>query len=414
MNPYLAIILAALLGRWLLELAADLLNLRHVSEALPPEFAGRLDVETYRRSQRYLRDNTRLGMLTDAAFTLLTVAFILAGGFNLVDRAARGFGLGSIPTGLIFTGMLALGARIVTLPFSVYDTFVIEERYGFNKTTPRTFVWDEIKALAVGAVIGGAALAVVLWLFEKAGPWAWVYGWGALLALQIVLVYLAPFVIMPLFNKFTPLGEGNLRSTVEDYARAQSFRMRGVFTMDGSRRSSKTNAFFTGFGGSRRIVLFDTLIAKHPVPELVAVVAHEMGHHKRWHILQALVRSAVSSGATFFVLSLFIGNSGIFKAFRVEQVSIYGSLVFFGFLYAPIGMAIGLIENAISRRHEYQADAYAVASTGNGEAMVAALQQLSVDNLSNLTPHPLKVALSYSHPPVLERIRAIRRGREEV
>ena len=408
MNPYLIVIVAVLVGRYLLDLVADWLNARHVSEKIPAEFEGYYDAEKYRTSQNYLRENTKFGIIADTAQTFAALILVLSGGFNYVDRIARSFGLGSIPAGLIFAGILVLAFQILNLPFSVYGTFVIEERYGFNKTTPRTFALDIVKSLLLTALIGGIVFSVILWFFEKMGSMAWIYCWAAIMVFQVFLIFIAPYVIMPLFNKFVPIKNDELRTAIKNYAKSQKFKMKGVFQMDGSRRSSKTNAFFTGFGRSRRIVLLDTLIDKHSVPELVSIVGHEMGHYKKKHIQLAIVRSALMTGLTLFLLSLFIGNKRLFDAFKMENVSIYASLFFFGFLYTPIAMVISIIENAISRKQEYEADAFAVNTCGNFEAMILGLKKLSVDNLSNLIPHPLKVFLSYSHPPVLERIRAIR------
>jgi len=301
-----------------------------------------------------------------------------------------------------------VATQLLAVPFSWYDTFVIEERYGFNKTTPRTFVLDLIKGLALSAAIGAPVFALILWFFGVMGPLAWLLCWGAVVMVQMFLIFVAPYVIMPLFNKFTPLEDGELRQAIENYAHEQKFKIKGIYQMDGSRRSAKSNAYFTGFGRSRRIVLYDTLIKKHTVAELLAVVAHEMGHYKKRHIIRAMLRSVATTGVTFYLLSLFINNRGLFDAFGMEHVSVYASLVFFGFLYTPIGMVISSIEHAISRRHEFEADAYASDTTGETEAMITALKKLSVDNLSNLTPHPLKIFLDYSHPPVLQRIAALR------
>ncbi|RUM89316.1 MAG: M48 family peptidase, partial [Thermodesulfatator sp.] len=288
-------------------------------------------------------------------------------------------------------------------------TFVIEEKFGFNRTTVRTFISDFLKGLTLTAIIGGLIFAGVIWFFETMGTWAWLYCWMALGMFQIMLLFVAPVLIMPIFNKFEPLEDGELKKSILDYARKENFKMQGVFKMDGSKRSTKSNAFFTGFGRFKRIVLFDTLIARHTVEELTAIIAHEMGHYKLKHILKGIIRSILMSGFTLWLLSLFMGNQGLFEAFGMDHISVYASLVFFGFLYAPIGMATGIIDKAISRKYEFQADAYAVRTYGHPEALITALKKLSVDNLSNLTPHPFMVFLEYSHPPVLERIRAIRR-----
>ena len=409
MNYFLIIILAVLIGTYLLDLVVDTLNVRHVTTDLPEEFRDCYDADKYKKSQEYLRENTRFGIVSDSIMTPITIAFILFGGFNFVDQFARSFNLGSILTGLVFAGVLMLASQILLIPFSIYGTFVIEEKYGFNKTTPKTFVLDILKTWLLVAVIGGIVLSVVLWFFEKAGPWAWLYCWVALTLFQLFLIFIAPVVIMPIFNKFFPLDEGNLKSAINHYAGSQDFKMKGVFTMDGSKRSTKSNAFFTGFGRFRRIVLFDTLIEKHSVEELVSVLAHEMGHYKKRHILKSMIISVLTTGLMFYILSLFINNRDLFAAFRMQEMSIYASLLFFAFLYAPIEMILSVFGNMLSRRNEYEADSYSVKTYKRPLSMIAALKKLSVENLSNLTPHPLKVFLSYSHPPVLERIRAIRK-----
>nr|HDN00118.1 M48 family peptidase [Deltaproteobacteria bacterium] len=409
MNSYLIAILLILIIRYLLDLVSDWLNVRHVSTEVPTEFKGYYDAEKYRKSQNYLKENTGFGIFVDTIQTVVTIAFVIFGGFNLVDRIAISVGQGTIITGLIFAGILIFASKILSLPFSIYNTFVIEEKYGFNKTTPQTYLLDIIKSLILTALIGGVVFAAVLWFFEKTGDLAWIYCWVVITLFQIFFMFIAPVVIMPIFNKFVPLEEGELRTAIKNYAKEQNFKMKGIFKMDGSKRSSKSNAFFTGFGRSRRIVLFDTLIERHSVNELVSILAHEMGHYKKKHIIRAIVRSIIVMGLTLFLLSLFIENERLFAAFKMEHLSVYASLFFFGFLYTPIAMLIGIGENIISRKNEYEADAFAVKTYGDADAMINGLKKLSVDNLSNLTPHPLKVFLDYSHPPVLERINAIRR-----
>lgn len=407
MNSFLILILGILAGAYLLDLAVDTLNMRHANTCLPQEFEGYYDEVKYKRSQEYLKENTCFGIISDSITTPVTIAFILLGGFNAVDSFARGFGLGPIATGLIFIGVLMLASYLLMIPFSIYETFVIEEKYGFNKTTPGTFALDILKTCLLSVLIGVIILSAVLWFFEKAGSLAWLYCWVAVTLFQLLIMFVAPILIMPIFNKFVPLEDGDLRRAIEDYAGKQGFKMKGVFTMDGSKRSTKSNAFFTGIGRFRRIALFDTLIERHTVEELVSVLAHEMGHYRKRHILKSVVISVFTSGMMFFILSLFINNRGLFAAFKMEETSIYASLLFFGFLYAPIEMVLSVFGNMLSRRHEYEADAYAVKTYGRPDSMISALKKLSVENLSNLTPHPLKVFLGFSHPPVLERIRAI-------
>ena len=409
MNPFLVIILVILIGSYFLTLIVEFLNLKYLSPSLPDEFKGFYDEERYLKSQEYLRDTTSFGIIHESIITPVTILFLLFGGFNLVDQFARGFELGSISTGLIFAAIILLASQILNLPFLLYSTFVIEEKYGFNKTTIKTFILDILKALILGAIIGGGIFIAILWFFEKAGPWAWLYCWLTLTVIQIFLMYLAPVIIMPLFNKFIPLEDGTLKSAIEDYAASQDFRIKGVFKMDGSKRSTKSNAFFTGFGKFRRIVLFDTLIENHSEEELVAILAHEIGHYKKKHILKFMLISICTTGIMFYILSQFISNPVLFDAFKMQETSIYAGLIFFGFLYAPIDMILSVFINLLSRKHEYQADNFAISTYGKPKSMINALKKLSVDNLSNLTPHPLKVFLEYSHPPVIERINAIRK-----
>ncbi len=408
MNLYLIFILSIIILSFLLDAFVNYLNIRNIQTSLPEEFKGWYDEDKYAKSQKYLKENTSFDMVSNTFMTFLTLLFILAGGFNFVDTIARGFGFGEIATGLIFAGILVFALQLIQIPFSAYETFVIEEKYGFNRTTPKTFLLDILKSWLLTAIIGGIILTVVLWFFLKTGSAAWLYCWMVVTFFQIFLMFIAPVVIMPLFNKFYPIEEGELKNKIEAFAEKQDFKLKGVFTMDGSKRSSKSNAFFTGFGRFRRVVLFDTLIEKHSTDELISVLAHEIGHYKKNHILQRLLISIASTGIMFYILSIFLKNPGLFEAFKMEHISVYASLVFFGFLYAPIEMIISLFTNILSRRNEFEADSFAVKTYKKPESMITSLKKLSVDNLSNLTPHPLMVFLSYSHPPVLQRIERIR------
>jgi STE24 endopeptidase len=351
---------------------------------------------------------TRFSLMESTVSIILTVFFIVAGGFNLIDGTARSFGLSSIPTGLLFTGMLGLLSTFLNLPFSTYSTFVIEQRFGFNTTTVKTFILDGLKALLLAVLLGGPLLGAILWFFETCGTIAWLYCWIAAVTFILVVQFLAPVLIMPLFNKFTPLADGELKEAITGYAAAQQFAMQGIYTMDGSKRSTRVNAFFTGFGRFRRIVFFDTLMDKLSTAEIVAVLAHEMGHYKLKHIFSMMVLSILQMGLMFFILSLFLGNQGLFNAFGMEHLSVYAGLVFFGFLYTPLSTLISIGFNGFSRRNEYQADRYAAESGGESEALISGLKKLSVSNLANLTPHPLNVWINHSHPPVLARIQALR------
>ena len=414
LNFYLVCILAILLLGALLELIAGLLELRSLHPELPAEFTGVYDRDRYARAQEYTRATTRLALVRRTVGLVLTVTFLLLGGFNLVDALARGLGLAAVPTGLVFTGLVALLSAAVQLPFSVYATFGIEERFGLNTTTPLTFLLDTLKGMLLAVVLGGPLLAGVFLLFEAGGPAAWILCWLAVSAFLLVVQFLAPVVLLPLFNRFTPLAEGELRTAITRYVAAERFAVGGIFTMDGSGRSTRANAFFTGFGRFRRIVFFDTLLERLTTAEIVAVLAHEIGHWRLKHIPVMVGLSALQTGLLFFLLSRFLDNPGLFAAFGMEHLSVYGSVVFFGFLYTPIATLLAVGVNGLSRRHEYQADRFAVHTGADAESLISGLKKLSVSNLANLTPHPVNVRLSHSHPPVLERIAALRQVAADV
>ncbi|MBD3246332.1 MAG: M48 family metalloprotease [Candidatus Omnitrophica bacterium] len=405
---YLILVLGFLVGRYLLDTLVEWRNVRHVSTELPREFAGVYDPDKYRTSQRYLKENTGFSVVKDTVSTVIIVAVILCGGFGLLDRGVRALTENPLAAGLFFAGVVFLLSEVMSLPFRAYHTFVIEEKYGFNKTKVRTFIGDFVKELFLGVVLGGMLFAGVLWFFLSAGAQAWLWCWAAVMVFQLFVTFIAPVVILPLFNKFVPLPEGELRNAIEEYARSQDFRLQGVYTMDASRRSTKSNAFFTGLGKYKRIALFDTLIEKLNVPELVSVLAHEVGHYKKKHILKGIILSAATTGVMFYILQFFIGNRDLAAAFGVEQASVYASIIFFGFLYTPLSVACSIIAHTFSRRYEYEADRFAAVTYGHEEDFISALKKLTVENLSNLTPHPWKVRYSYSHPPVLNRIRALR------
>ena len=414
LNFYLVCILAILLLGALLELIAGLLELRSLHPELPAEFTGVYEPDRYARAQEYTRATTRLALVRRTIGLVLTLAFILLGGFNLVDALARGLGLAAVPTGLVFTGLVALLSGAVQLPFSVYATFGIEERFGLNTTTPLTFLLDPLQGMLLAVVLGGPLLAGVFLLFEAGGPSAWILCWLAVSAFLLVVQFLAPVVLLPLFNRFTPLAEDELRTAITRYAANERFAVGGIFTMDGSRRSTRANAFFTGFGRFRRIVFFDTLLERLTTAEIVAVLAHEIGHWRLKHIPVMVGLSVLQTGLLFFLLSRFLDNPGLFAAFGMEHLSVYGSVVFFGFLYTPIATLLAVGVNGLSRRHEYQADRFAVHTGAGAEALISGLKKLSVSNLANLTPHPVNVRLSHSHPPVLERIAALRQVAADV
>jgi STE24 endopeptidase len=407
-NIFAIIILAAILLEYALQLAADYFNLKTLRAEVPKEFAGVYNEAAYGKSQAYTKTNTTFGIFTATVNLAVILTFWFSGGFNYIDVIVRRWNFGFLWTGLLFIGLLMLLKSILSLPFSIYSTFVIEERFGFNKTTVKTFASDLIKGLILAVVLGGPLAAAILAFFSFAGPLAWFYCWIATAVFILLVQFIAPTWIMPLFNKFTPLGDGELRTAILDYARSVSFPLKGIFVMDGSKRSGKSNAFFTGFGKNKRIALFDTLIAKHTVAELVAVLAHEIGHYKKKHIVQSIVISIAHMGLMFFLLSFFITTRGLFDAFYMQDISVYAGLIFFGMLYSPIELILSLAMHLLSRKNEYEADRFAADTIQRPESMIDALKKLSVDNLSNLTPHPFYVFLNYSHPPVLQRIQAIR------
>jgi STE24 endopeptidase len=297
---------------------------------------------------------------------------------------------------------------LLSLPFSLYSTFVIEQRFGFNTTSVATYITDRIKAALLVIVLGGPLLAAIYWFFAAAGSYGWLYCWLAVFLFSLIVQFLAPVLILPLFNTFSPLADGPLRTRIMEYADQQRFHVQGIFTMDGSKRSTKLNAFFTGFGRFRKIVFYDTLMEKLSDDEIIAVLAHEMGHCKLGHVVKMTVASALQSGLMFYLLSLTLDNRLLFDAFAMEHLSVYASLVFFGILYTPVNIVVSIAFHALSRKHEYQADRYAILSTGEGLSLISGLKKLCQANLANLTPHPLAVVLEYTHPPILQRIEAIR------
>jgi STE24 endopeptidase len=405
------VILIANAGMYALDTVANRLNLRALKPELPAEFEGIYDREEYRRFLKYTAATANFERVEATWDLALLLGFWLLGGYDWLDRAVRSFHLGFIPAGLLYLGALILGQSLLGLPLEIYETFRIEERFGFNKTTPATFAGDQVKSLLLSVVLGGAVLALVLRILQRGGPAAWLVAWAMASALLILMVYAAPALILPLFNKMTPLEDGELRREIMACAGRLGFPLAEISVMDGSRRSTKANAFFTGIGGTKRVVLFDTLVRNHTTEELVAVLAHEIGHYKLRHILQHIVAAILNIGAFLFLAQWLIGWPGLYAAFGVRQPSIYAGLALFLVLYGPLSRVLGIVRAAQSRRHEFAADRFAAQATGLPHALGEALKKLSRNNLGNLAPHPLHVVLSHSHPPVLERVRALERHR---
>lgn len=409
MNLIGIIILVALTANLLLNVLAEVLNLRRQTNRPPAGFEGVYPPEKYHQSQVYLKTRTRFGWVTTAFDLALLLLFWFAGGFEYFDQLVRSWSFGPVLGGTIYIGILLGIKSLLDQPFSLYSTFVIEARFGFNTATPATFASDRVKGLLLAVVIGGPALAGVLAFFEYAGNNAWWLCWLAVTVFILGLQYIAPTWIMPLFNKFEQLEEGQLKESILALAKQAAYPLNNVLVMDGSRRSRKSNAFFTGFGKNKRIALFDTLIAQHTVSEMIAVLAHEIGHFKRHHIKQMMIASILQMGLMLLLLSLCLSYQGLYDAFYITRPSVYTGILFFALLFSPLDFCMGLVLHSLSRRNEYEAARFAVAVTGDPAAMMTALKKLAADNLTNLTPHPMYVFLNYSHPPMPERIMAIQK-----
>lgn len=400
------IIIAIIVASYLLERILEYLNMTYWSDKLPQELQGIYDEKEYKRSQDYHKVNTRFGFLTSTISLIAMLLMLFLGGFAWLDETVRQWTTHPILMALLFFGILGFAADILSTPFSVYDTFVIEEKFGFNKTTPKTFILDKIKGWFIGAILGGGLLALIVWIYQSTGSWFWVIAWGAIALFTIFLTMFYSTLIVPLFNKQTPLEEGDLRKSIENFASKVGFKLQNIFVIDGSKRSTKANAYFSGLGSKKRIVLFDTLINEHTVKELVAVLAHEIGHYKKKHTRVNVVASLAQIGLMLFILSWFISDPVLSKALGAEVGSFHMGILAFGLLYSPLSTLLGILMNMMSRKHEYQADSFAAK---NYEALPLqnALKKLSVKNLSNLRPHPAYVFVHYSHPPLLRRLRAM-------
>jgi len=390
-----------------------MLNLKALQPNLPKKFKGVFDEEKYRKSQLYTAAGERFGIIESIVPLSVMIGFWFAGGFNLLDQWVRQLGLNATLSGSVFIIILLAAQYLISLPFSIYSTFSIEEKFGFNKTTPKTFIVDQVKTLILGALLGFPILMLVLWIFNSE-PMAWLWAWLSLTAIQLLITYLAPTYIMPLFNKFTPMEDGELKTAIEKMAAKCDFPLTELYIMDGSKRSSKSNAFFTGFGKNKKIALFDTLIENQTTDELVGVLAHEIGHFKCKHIVKRLLTGVITTAVIFFLLGLATDKSGpfaepLFKAFYIqpENISVHAGLVFFMILFTPVSRILSIFGNISSRKHEFEADAYASDVQETPEHLISALKKLSSDNLVNLTPHPLPVFLNYSHPPMLQRLDAL-------
>lgn len=411
MNSWSILILLLILIPYFLELVIEILDLKHSKAELPDEVKDVYDEEEYKKSLAYHKENTYFDFLAGFIALVFMLVVIFMGGFAYLDEKAKllSTGYGELVYGVMFAVLFFSCSYVIGLPGTLYKTFVIEEKYGFNKTTLKLWLIDQLKGMVLGVVIGLPFLALILKIFSyaKENPQAWLVAWVSVLVFQTIMMFLSP-VLMSLFNKFEPLKDNELKELIENYAKNYSFTLSGIFQMDGSKRSSKANAFFAGFGKLKKIVLFDTLIEKLTRNELLVVLAHEMGHFKCKHIYKLLVFGGLTMGLMLFCVQQLLSLEPLYKVFGLES-SVHACLIIVSsIVLTPLTLVLGLIKNYYSRKYEYEADAFAVQTTKDGEGLVQALKKLSQSNLSNLTPHPVKTFFEYSHPTVVQRIRAIR------
>ena len=396
------ILIAILLISFCIDQLLDALNAKHYNDTIPEVLNDVYDKEEYQKSQDYKKTNYKFSLLTAAFSLVLTLAFFFLDGFAFIDALARSITSNEIVITLIFFGIIMLGSDILTTPFSYYKTFVIEEKFGFNKTTKKLFIADKIKGWLMMVIVGGAILALLTWFYQTTGNTFWMYAWALIAVFTLFMNLFYSRLIVPLFNKQTPLESGSLRDAISNYAKTVGFNLDKIYVIDGSKRSTKANAYFSGFGSEKRVTLYDTLINDLEEEEIVAVLAHEVGHYKKKHIIFNLVASLLLTGFTLYILSLLISNPLLSEALGVLKPSFHIGLIAFGILYSPISTITGLIMNWFSRKFEYQADDYAK-DTYKAEPLITSLKKLSKNSLSNLTPHPAYVFMHYSHPTLLER-----------
>ena len=398
------IIIAILIISFIIDKILDTLNEKHFDDEIPEKLKDVYDADEYKKSQAYKKTSAKFSNITSLVTTVLTLIFFLADGFKYLDNFARTYTDNPILVALIFFGVIILGSEIVSTPLSYYSTFVIEERFGFNKSTKKIFWLDKIKGLFISVLLGLGILSLVIWFYQLTGKNFWIYAWASVAVFSLFINMFHAKLIVPLFNKQSPLEDGELKSAIEKYAKNVGFTINNIFVIDGSKRSTKANAYFSGFGSQKRITLYDTLINDLETDEIVAVLAHEVGHYKRKHIIFNLISSILLTGLTLYILSLFVNSPILSEALGVSIPSFHIGLIAFGILYSPISEVTGLFMNYMSRKFEYQADNYAK-ETFEGKALITSLKKLSKNSLSNLTPHPAYVFAHYSHPTLLERIK---------
>lgn len=396
------IIIAILVISFIFDKWLDFLNAKNFDNPIPEELKDVYDAQEYEKSQQYKKTNYRFSLLTSMVMFVATLLFFFLDGFAYVNELAYSFSDNSIIVALLFFGIIFIASDLLSTPFAYYDTFVIEEKFGFNKSTKKLFFTDKIKGWFLGGILGGGILALIIWFYESTGTYFWIYAWAMMTVFTVFMNMFYAKLIVPIFNKQTPLEAGSLRNKIEAYANKVGFKLDNIFVIDGSKRSTKANAYFSGFGKEKRITLFDTLINDLDEDEIVAVLAHEVGHYKRKHIIVNLISSILLTGFTLWLLSLFVGSPLLSQALGVNQPAFHIGLIAFFILYSPISTLTGLIMNHLSRVFEYQADNYAK-ETYAGKPLITSLKKLSKNNLSNLTPHPWFVFVHYSHPTLLQR-----------
>ena len=402
------ILISILIISFIVDKVLDALNAKHYKDPIPPELSDVYEEEDYLKSQNYKKANDRFSSIASSISLVVTLFFFYLDGFAFVDEWARTFSDNTIIIALIFFGSIMFASDLLSTPFSYYHTFIIEEKFGFNKTTLKTFLVDKIKGWLMSAILGGLLLSIIIWFYESVGSNFWLYAWGIIAVFVFFINMFYARLIVPLFNKQTPLCDGSLKTKIQDYAQKVGFKLDKIVVIDGSKRSTKANAYFSGFGSEKRVTLFDTLIKDLEEEEIVAVLAHEVGHYKRKHILFNLIINILVMGFTFWLLSLFIGNPILSEALNVALPSFHIGLIAFGILYSPISELTGLVMNFISRIFEYQADNYAK-ETFDATPLISGLKKLNKNNLSNLTPHPAYVFVYYSHPTLLQRYHNIKK-----
>ncbi len=402
----LYIIVAIVILDFVFERTLGYLNYTKLSNKLPEELIGIYSEEKYRKSQDYLKVNMKFGLLLSAINFLIILLILVYGGFGWLDSFVRQYTDNPVLMAILFFGIIGLLADLLSTPFDIYDTFVIEEKFGFNKTTWKTYIADKVKGWLLALVLGGGLIAAFVWFYEFTGELFWLYAWLFFSAFSIFMTMFYSTLIVPIFNKQTPLEEGELRDEIEAFAKKAGFKLDNIFVIDGSKRSTKANAYFSGLGPKKRIVLFDTLIKDYTTEELVAILAHEIGHYKKRHMLKGMYISLIHTAVVLYLLGVFINYDVLSKALGGTEASFHLGVLTFGLLYSPLSTVLGIIGNVISRKHEYEADRFA-ARNYSAKPLQEALKKLSVNNLSNLRPHPAVVFVNYSHPPLLKRLKAL-------